>query len=207
MDNYAQTEPSQPQQPSQPQFQRGDVGFAQPKPQKQGSPWLWIVGIVIALLIVVVGGWLLLRNFGGEQEMASASPSPAAAGLNTYATPEPTPTPVPSPTPTTETLAMDELQVLVLNGTGQPGEASLLKSELVDLGFASANVEAANADDQNETETTVTFGPTVGADVRSEVEELLENMYEAVTIESDDLEEVDLKIITGPRVDTEKETQ
>lgn len=198
MDNYAQSEPSQPQ---------GDIGFAQPKPQKQGNPWLWIVGIVIALLIVAVGGWLLLRNFNGERQTTTASPTPDAAGLNTYATPEPTATAVPSPTPTTQPVAMEELKVLVLNGTGEPGEASLLKSELTAVGFAAGNVEAANADEQNETETTVTFGSSVGDDVRAEVEDLLREMYEDVNVKSDELAEVNIEILTGPRVDVEAETE
>jgi len=202
MQNQAQ-QPMQPQQSSP--VPQGDIGFAQPRPQKQGSPWLWVVGIVIALLIVVVGGWLLFSNFNSQQE-TEASPKPTTAGLNTYATPKPTATPTPSPTPVVESVEMIDLKVLILNGTGKPGEASLLKSEIVELGFDTENVEAANADDQDETETTVTFGPSVGTDVRAEVEDLLEGMYEEVNVESSDLD-VDIKILTGPRVDAETESE
>lgn len=118
-------------------------------------------------------------------------------GLSAFATPEPVQTSTPTPTSTAEPVAREELTINILNGTGVAGEASLLQAELTDLGYD--NIEASNAEDQDETRTTVTYGPSVGEDVKEEINDLLEEMYTDVRIVEDELDEFDIQILTGPR--------
>jgi hypothetical protein len=91
--------------------------------------------------------------------------------------------------------------VEVLNGTGVPGEASFLQKELEELGFE--NIEAGNADEQDQTETIATYSRELSATVADEITARLEELYEKVrtrraTVSGD----FDLTITTGPRKKT-----
>ncbi len=173
---------------------QNDIGFVEPSQPGNGSKLPWIIGIVVAILIVAGGGYLLLRAYpmGSEDKIGGDGD-----GLSTFATPKPAPTNAPTPTPTAEPVARKDLVIKVFNGTGVAGEASLLQNELTDLGFK--NVEAANAKTQDETRTTVTYGPGVSEDVREEINGLLKEMYKDVRIDEDELEDYDIDILTGPR--------
>lgn len=177
------------QQASQPQ---ANVGFPQP-PKKKSSFPKWILGVIGVLLIAIVGGFFLYQNYTGSAE---PSPTPSVGGLSTFATPSPTQTPDVA-TPTPQPVDKSEISIQVLNGTGIAGEASFLSGELQELGYE--NIVAENADDQNETRTTVTYSERIGEAESEEITERLNEVYERVRTRRGDTGEYDIVIITGPR--------
>jgi len=171
-----------------PPLQRSTVSFpGAPAPKKKN------VGLKIAILVV------LLLLIGGIAYFLLSSENPF-----TSATPSPTPTvfvqetiPTEMPTPTVASVSKDQLQVQILNGTGVPGEASLLQKEIEKLGFKS--IDTGNADTKDATKTMVSFSSKVSDDVKTEVLSTLQNMYTSVDTSDTPSAGVDIKITTGPR--------
>jgi hypothetical protein len=172
------------------------VAFPQPPAaKKSGSRYAkWIFAVVGVLLIVIAGGWFLYVNY--SKEKAEPTPTPSTGGLSSFATPKPEVTPEHTVAAATD-VARGELKVEILNGTGKVGEASFLKSKLEKEGYE--NLTAANADDQNETRTTVTYGDKVSQAVMDEMTKLLEDIYDKVRVKKSSMDGVDIRIVTGPR--------
>jgi hypothetical protein len=171
-----------------------DVGFPQPPVKKRSSLVKVVILVVGVLLIVGAGGLFIYKNYSGSG--AKPSPSPTSAGLRVVSTPEPEATQAPTATPEAS-VDKSQLKVEVLNGTGIAGDAGLVKRELEKLGYKS--VEAKNADSQNETRTTVTYGGSVSQDDVDEIVKMLEKIYEQVRTRKGSLDGADIRVVTGPK--------
>lgn len=176
---------------------RGNVGFPGQAQQEnsgsgKGGVLKW-VGALIVVALIIVGGVFAIRNFTSEKSGDEASPTPDT--LSSFATPKPTDTPTPSPSSTPK--PKEEVKIEILNGTGTPGEASFLKTALEGLGFT--EIEASNADNQDETKTTFSFNKDLSEVYVTEITKKLEELYSDVRVRRSTLEDFDVSIITGPR--------
>lgn len=153
-----------------------------PQPMKGDKRKRWII-IIAILLLAAVGGFLIVR------------------GLRTGVQ-EPTPTPfeqvqTPEPTPTPEPVDRSEIEIEILNGTGIAGEAGRLQGILTELGYE--QIEVGNADNQDYTETVVTFSADVPDSIVDEITEELEDIYQEVEVNTSRSQEIDVRIIVGLR--------
>lgn len=154
----------------------------------------WIIAIIGVVLILLVGGFFIVRSLGESEE--SEGPTPTPAGLSAFPTPNTTPTP--EATPASGEVDKAEIKIEVLNGTGTAGEASFLQTKLKDLGYE--EVQAANASSQDETETTATFSRDLPEEIVEEITEELEKIYTKVTANRGTVSgDFDIQILTGPR--------
>jgi hypothetical protein len=87
--------------------------------------------------------------------------------------------------------------VQVQNGTGVPGEAAFLETEVKKLGFTT--VETGNADNKNYTATEVSFSSRVPEDVKTELTTKLQELYTSVKVSDSSSAGIDIRIITGTR--------
>jgi hypothetical protein len=182
-----------PSFPSQP-----EVSFPQPRePEARSSNAKIIIAVVGIIAIILLGGWFILGNSSGSE---SPSPTPSD-GLTDFPSPATTATPTPSATSSPSPADKSKIKVEVLNGTGVPGEASFLQKELEELGFE--NIEAGNADEQDQTETIATYSRELSATVADEITARLEELYEKVRTRRATVSGgFDLTITTGPRKKT-----
>jgi hypothetical protein len=178
-----------------PEPRQPEVGFPQPVAKKPRSKFLMLlIPLIGVILIIAVGSYFLLKGNSSESD---AEPSPEGV-LSVYATPTSVATAAPLATKTPEPAKKDTVAIKILNGTGVPGEASLLKTELEKLGFK--KITAGNADDQNQTVTTVTFNKDLSDSISSEISKKLEALYTEVKIKRSSLTgDTDVEIVTGPR--------
>lgn len=181
-------------QVEQPVGEQANVAFPTPPVRKEGGKALkWVFAVVGVLLIVGAGVWFLFSNYPGSK--TEATPTPFTGGLSSFVTPEPEETV--TPTPVAKSVDKTAIKIEVLNGTGKAGEAGFLKSRLEKEGFG--EVTAGNNEDQDQTQTTVTYGGGVGQSEIDEVSGILEEIYEKVRVRKGALEEVDIRIVIGPR--------
>jgi hypothetical protein len=125
---------------------------------------------------------------------------------------EPTPVPqeeIPTPSVTPEPVELSEISVSVLNGSGIPGEASVVQALLEDAGFT--DIDTGNADSYDFLDTGVSVKTGLSRFVYNSIEEALGTDYSIV--ESDELDEdstYDVIIIVGfegPSTDAENEME
>jgi len=188
-------EPQPEQVAPQPQ-----VGFPDQQTSKGKSKFSkWIFAIIGALIVAGVAAFFVFKvNSADNSSVEGVSSEDPSQDLGTFPTPAPQETQSPAPTATPEPVDKSEISVEILNGTGKAGEASFLKSELEDIGIE--NIEAANADEQNETRTTVTFSRDLSKVHTDEITQLLKDLYEDVSTRKGTLTGgIDIRIITGPR--------
>lgn len=190
------------QQPSPAMNPQPNVGFPAAKSQN-GSKTKWIVLIIVIVSVILgVGGWLLMK--GGSSDV-EPSPTPESGVLSSFATPVPDPTAEPTEEPSTEPAVKSEVKIEILNGTGTPGDASLVKTALTKLGYE--NVEAANSDTQEEERTTVTFARELPTATIDEITAALEGIFAEVRVRKGSLSDgVSVRILTGPKTGTTSPT-
>jgi len=187
-----------PQQPSPVMNPQPNVGFPSAKSQN-GSKTKWIVLIVVIVLMILgIGGWLLMKGGSSNTE---PTPTPESGVLSSFATPVPDPTAEPTEEPSTEPAVKSEVKIEILNGTGTPGDASLVKTALTKLGYE--NIEAANSDTQEEERTTVTFARELDTATIDEITAALEEIFSEVRVRKGSLSDgVSVRILTGPKTGT-----
>jgi hypothetical protein len=203
MEGYDQPVPPVPQPQDLPASPmgggQGGVGFPSPQnhpeEQSKGGIMKWIIALIV-IVIIIAGGIFAIRNFSGGESTDDASPTPNT--LSSFATPTSTPTPTAAATPTPK--PKSEVKVQILNGTGKAGEASFLKDEMEKLGYS--DIEAANADSQDETVTTFSFDKDLSDDYVTEITKKLEEIYQDVRVRRSSLTDFDVSILTGPRKGT-----
>lgn len=160
-----------------------EVGFplSQQKTKKKNNMLVFII-----LGIVILVGGIIFFVTKGKKESELVSPTPTSGGI-TISTP--------SATETAEPKAKADVSIEVLNGTGISGEAGYLQGKLRDLGYT--DIEVGNADEQNQTVTTVTFSDTLDEANKKEIQTELEKLYEDVTVKTSSSLDFDLSIVTG----------
>lgn len=172
------------------------VSFPHPAGEKKSNGIIkWII-VIIGVIAIVAGGIFFIMRTSGEEGSMTASPTPTTNSLSPIATPEPTVTP--SPTPSAEPVDRAEIKVQVLNGTGTPGDAGLVKTALEKLDFA--EITTANADEQEETSTTVTYSKDIDAATIDEIVASLEEIFSKVEAKSGTIAgDFDIRILTGEK--------
>lgn len=159
-----------------------EVGFplSQQKTKKKSNA----LGFIVLGIVILVGGIIFFVTKGkNESEMVSPTPT-GGITINT-----------PSVTQTPEAVDKEEVTIEVLNGTGTTGDASYLQGKLKSLGYT--EIETGNADEQDQTITTVTFSDTLDEENKKEIQEELESLYEDVTVKTSSSLDFDVSIVTG----------
>lgn len=152
---------------------------------------LFILIVVIALL--AGGAWYVLSS--PEQNGESLIPG---SGLNRPQNEVENTIPTPTATPAPVDVDRSEIRIELLNGTGIPGEAGLVQSELEELGYE--NIDVGNADDQDNEGTIVTFSSELPQSFMEEFIEDLEDIYtEVESNTTSTLEDYDIRIVAGLR--------
>lgn len=178
--------PSFPQEPSGVSFPT--VG----QPQKSGgAKTLLIVGI---LILVAILGFVIYKSATKKGEVASTEPTPF--DNLTQPSSDQTGTAA-SPTATPKAVDKSKVAIQVQNGTGIPGEAAYLQTQLGNLGYT--NIKVGNAATQNLTATQVTFSSSLDASVVSEITQKLKTIYQSVTVTNSGTTTFDVVIVTGLR--------
>lgn len=196
-ENFQPTPPAE--QPAPPSPQVGFPASAGPQPENKKKGVLkWVVAGVGVVVIIGAGVFFVMNSSTGDE--AQATPAPEGNVLSTFPTPEVQATPEPTATPTPEPVDKTEVRIEILNGTGTAGEATFVKNELTSIEFDEDNIEAANADEQDETSTTVTYNKDVDQSLVDEIVAKLEESFSSVrsrrgTVSGD----FDIRVLTGPR--------
>lgn len=198
-------QPTAPQTQPMPTPHEENVGFPAPRgsEEKKGNLVKWIIAGVGVIAIVVIGAIFVLRP-PAETDTITESEDQGNV-LQAVATPQPAEEPESTPSPTPEPVEKSEIAIQVLNGSGTPGDASLTADALEEIGFE--DIEAANADEQDETETTLTYSSDVPQQIVDEIEAALEELFETVRVRrgtvSDDF---DIRVLTGPKKNSTSDT-
>ena len=160
----------------------GNIGNL-PKKKKNSS---MLVVIVTILIIVAVAGFILIRSRKQNKQTQAT-----VAGTATEET-----TPMPSPTPQID---KQSVKIQVLNGTGMPGQAASVITDLTKAGFNPDNIQANNASDYDHSATTVaTKSGFTG--IVDDIKNALNSTFNNVSIDSaplDDTNSYDVIITTG----------
>jgi uncharacterized protein YxeA len=170
--------PDAPKFSSEPAVGRRDRR-KQPKVNKK------ILLIIVIIILIVLGGVFLLKEPKLEVE-----PIPKE-NLSQEVKEEP------APTATSTPINKKDIKIEVLNGTGIAKAAAFLQEELNKLGYS--NIDVGNVGDEKFTESEVTFSRTIDSQIRDEIKEKLEELYQEVTVKEGSLDDFDIRIIAGLR--------
>ena len=174
------------------------IGFPNPNmsDKKSNGAIKWII-VVLGVIAIVAAGIFFIMKTSTDSETATATPTPVVDDrLTAVATPEPTATP--SPTPSAKPVDRSEIKVEVLNGTGTAGDAGLVKSALEDLEITEITV--GNADEQEETDTTVTYSDKLDLALIDEIVAELEKTFAEVKTKKGTIAgDFQIRIVTGEK--------
>lgn len=159
-----------------------------PKPRGKKGSWIWV--ILIVLLAAAIGGFFILKGSSEIEPMPSSTPAPI---IEEPIEEETTPAPSASPTATNKSA----IDIKVLNGTGIPGEAAYLETQLEKLGYT--NIETGNYTSSSVSATTVTFSSQVTTAVKEEITDKLEELYAEVEVKTGSVSGADIQVVVGPR--------
>lgn len=163
---------------------------------QSSNSFLSLVGVAIITLVAVAAFFIYkkpnLANINLNLKLPTlpfiSEKSPTAISSS------PSPNQDQSPSPQQE-VAKDQLTVQVLNGTGEEGQASLVKESLVRIGFS--NIETGNAKSQDFETTTVDFSQKVSTQTRQEIVAELEKTFTEIKMNVGSNQSFDVVITTG----------
>lgn len=143
---------------------------------------LLVLGFLV-VLTVLLGGLIYL-----QQNHQS---------LITISKPTPTPTKEPTPTPTPQLVDKSKLSIEVINGTGTPGQAAMVKGLMEGIEYS--DIKTSNAEDADQKQTKVVFSKKVDNKKQEEIKGLLLKSFSAVTTSTDSSgsASADITITTG----------
>ncbi len=153
------------------------------RPKQNKGPL--VAFIVVVILAASVGGYFYFNQPKKTEETKEA----------VVATVTPTPTDKPE-------IDKTSVKVQVINGTGTPGQAGQVVEALEDAGYSADNIETGNADEFDNTVTTITAREDF-KDVADDIKDLLSPTFDNVRVESSELEtdsEFDIVIVTGGKI-------
>ncbi len=158
----------------------------QTKKSGNGKTFL-ILGI---LLVVGILGFVIFKNANKQNEEVTQPQVDEIVGGVTEAT-----SPVPTATSTPKAIVRSGVDIEVQNGTGIPGEAAYLESQLKVLGYTS--IKVGNASGQNQTTTKVTFAKSLSIEVVNELTAKLKSLYKTVEVSTSSTMTNDVLVVTG----------
>ncbi len=165
------------------------------EPKKSGSTkTILIVGI---LILVAILGFVIYKTASSANEEVSTEPT-SADDLVTPSSEQTveTFTPAPSSSPAAIRTDKAKIEIQIQNGTGIPGEAAYLQTQLSSLGYT--NIKVGNSD-STVTATVVTFSDSLDSGVVSEITQKLNSIYQTVTTRTSQSATFDIVVITGLR--------
>lgn len=165
-----------------------DTPSTMPTEKKGGKLKAFFIALVIVMILGAIGGGIYYYTTRvSNQDNSTVTPT----------TDLPTPTFTPTPTESPEPVELSDYSVEVLNGSGVAGKAGVIATLLEEEGFASA--DAANADNQDYTDTLVLMKADIPEGVFTELERILGKDY-VLELSSDKLDEdseYDVQVILG----------
>ncbi|MBN1168665.1 LytR C-terminal domain-containing protein [Candidatus Woesebacteria bacterium] len=175
------------------QNQQSETDPVQDRSSGKKKPVIRILIIVVVLALLGAGTWYLLSSPEKSLDsLVSKDNDEGSWGGSESSTVTFT------PTPTFQPVDKSEIKIELLNGTGIAGEASLVQTELEELGYS--DITVGNADDQDHEETQVTFSSELPQGFIEEFVSELEGIYSDVSSKiSASLEDYDIQIIAGLR--------
>ena len=153
--------------------------------RQEGNKKTTIAIIIFLIAVAVVGGFFMLRQPEKKNQTEVLSVSEKKV---------PTPTPTEKPVIDKETV-----RIQVSNGTGTPGQAGSAVKALEEAGYNADNIETSNADEYEDTITTITAREGF-EDVAKDIKGALKATFDDVEIDSSHLDkdsDFDISIVTG----------
>src|SRR3989338_8520477 len=114
------------------------------------------VVVVVVLLTAIIASYLIINKPKKTEEKKEAV---------VVEKKEPSPTPLPK-------IDKKTVKIQVQNGTGTPGQAGIVVKALVDAGYSTDNIKTGNAEEFNNTTTTIA--------ARADFEEIISNIEDAL---------------------------
>ena len=156
-------------------------------------------------LFLIIAGLALLGIIIGAVSASKKSPSKTVSPSPTFA-PESIITSSPEPSPEATDSAeinLTDYSIKILNGSGEKGEASAVRSLLITEGFE--DIDTANADNYDYTDTEVSLKADVSETIYDTIEAVLSETY-TLLLDSDPLtddSDYDVVIIVGQKQEAE----
>ena len=144
-----------------------------------------IIILIVFVFVTVIGGILMLRQPKKTEETK----------VSVVEKKEPSPTEKPK-------IDKNLVKIQVLNGTGTPGQAGLAVEALKKAGYNPDNIKAANAEDFDNTVTSITAKDGFD-DVASDFKDALKTTFDEIKIDSTNLDEdseFDIIVTTGGKI-------
>lgn len=132
-----------------------------------------LVAIVIVLIVGAIVGGVFYYKKGVTNPKTDDKPQPLPVTV------VPTTTEA-SPTTTQQEVALKDLKVQVLNGSGKVGEAGVVKTALTKAGFTAGNITTGNASSYNFTDTEVSLKEGISDSVFNDIKKALGENYSVV---------------------------
>ena len=143
--------------------------------------------VVIIIILALVGGYFMFRPTEEKDKSETAVVEKTS----------PTPTPTEKPK-----IDKESVNIQVLNGTGTPGQAGIAVEALTKAGYNADNIKTGNAEEFDQTNTTVAYKDGF-KDVADDIKETLKPTFANILIESTELDkdnEFDILITTGGKI-------
>lgn len=124
---------------------------------------LAVVVLILILGLIIGGGVLAYRSIGNKPKVSK--PTPAQVSV------KPTSTPMPTLTPTPAEISLLDYKIQILNGSGTPGEAGVVRDLLEKEG--AKDIATDNADSYDYTKTEIQLKKEVKEEVFAKLKEVL----------------------------------
>lgn len=154
------------------------------QPKKKNMMPAVIVGVV--LIIALIASYLIINKSKKPEDKKDE-----------IVVEEKQPTPTEKPK-----IDKDTVKIQVINGTGTPGQASLVVKALIDAGYTEDNIKTGNAEEFDNTTTTIEARVNY-EEIVKDIENALESTFDSITVKSSNLDsdsEFDVIIVTGGKI-------